>query len=505
MPIAIGAVVGKYKVDRILGIGGMAVVAAATHLELGQRVALKVMRAVRMTPESVERFITEARAAVSLKSDHVAKVLDVGRLPSGLPYIVMELLEGSDLATVLEREGALRPHLAIDYVLQACDAIAEAHKLGIVHRDLKPANLFLTHRRDGTPLIKVLDFGISKVAFQSRHQDRPSGSRRSLTEECTVMGSPAYMSPEQIRSTKNVDARTDIWALGAILFELVTGHAPFASENIGETFSKILEKPAPRLETYLPNAPLGLNEIIAKCLEKDLKKRWVTVGAFALALQSLGVKPSMSTLPSWESVQVSVPSSPPPSSGHLVIPTPAPVSRAHDETYVLDGRRRPSTLTKVAVTVFAILGGGFGAFMLFRFLSPADPMPVSTPAATPLPPTTTTSVPIATTAAPVAVAPTPAATGTLLVIPPSPAPTATEVVPSAAPSIASTPPHPTSRADAATASEAGAGKKARPKRTKGAKTPSAAPEPEPTPVQPPPPPPPAPEPTTVKKHQRTDW
>jgi serine/threonine-protein kinase len=498
MPIAIGAIVGKYKVDRILGIGGMAVVAAATHLDLGQRVALKVMRAVRMTSESVERFLTEARAAVSLKSDHVAKVLDVGRLPSGLPYIVMELLEGSDLATVLEREGALRPHLAIDYVLQACDAIAEAHKLGIVHRDLKPANLFLTHRRDGTPLIKVLDFGISKVDLQSK-SDRPSGSRRSLTEESTVMGSPAYMSPEQIRSTKNVDARTDIWALGAILFELVTGHAPFASENIGETFSKILDKPPPRLETYLPNAPPGLNEIIAKCLEKDLKKRWVTVGAFALALQGLGVKPSLSTVPSWEPIPVSF--EPPPSSGHRVIPTPAPLSRAHLETYVLE-RKRPSTLVKVAITVFAVLGGAFGAFMLFRFLSPADATTTAAPAEKETVPAAAPSV--TTTAMTATLAPTTTAStiATAAEVPRSPAPTAT-TEPPAFPAAAAT--SSVMSRSSATASEGHAGKKPRKGRTKP-KAADVTPAPEPTTTAQPPPPPPAPDPTTtVKKRERTDW
>src|SRR5262249_17959342 len=183
-------------VDRILGVGGMGVVVAATHLQLGQPVALKFMLAEALAqPEAAERFLREARAAVRLRSQHVARILDVGTLETGAPYIVMELLEGMDLAQLLERRP-LPPQAAVDYVLQACEAIAEAHANGIVHRDLKPANLFLARTPTGAPLVKVLDFGIAKA-----HDPQLA----SVTQTSAVFGSPAYMSPEQLRSAKNVD------------------------------------------------------------------------------------------------------------------------------------------------------------------------------------------------------------------------------------------------------------------------------------------------------------
>ena len=211
IPVRPGDVLaGKYRVDRVLGVGGMGVVVAATHLQLQQRVALKFMLDAGLAqPTQVERFGREARAAVRLRSDHVARVLDVGTLETGSPYIVMEYLDGSDIGSVLEQRGAMPVDMAVDCVLQACDAVAEAHALGIVHRDLKPRNLFLTTRNDGRALVKVLDFGISK---------HTTGSDLSLTRTTEIMGSPSYMSPEQFRSAKLVDERTDIWALGAILY-----------------------------------------------------------------------------------------------------------------------------------------------------------------------------------------------------------------------------------------------------------------------------------------------
>src|SRR5580693_7216018 len=168
-------------------------------------------------PEYVARFEREARTAVKIKSEHVARVIDVGQLESGSPYMVMEYLEGEDLQGWLEKQGRLPIERAVDFLLQACEAIAEAHAMGIVHRDLKPANLFCIRRPDGTLSIKVLDFGISKAA----------GASMGMTSTQAVMGSPLYMSPEQMGSSKGVDARSDIWALGVILFELVTGRVPF--------------------------------------------------------------------------------------------------------------------------------------------------------------------------------------------------------------------------------------------------------------------------------------
>ncbi|HSS00802.1 MAG TPA: protein kinase [Kofleriaceae bacterium] len=275
--IEVGSIVGgKFRIDRILGRGGMGVVAVATHLQLEQQVALKVVHdALAGDPEIVERFLREARASARLRSEHVCKVSDVGQLDTGAPYIVMELLEGNDLAVVLA-DGALPVAIAADYVLQACVAVAEAHALGIVHRDLKPANLFLTRRLDGTPLIKVLDFGIAKAA---------STSDFKITRTQTVMGSPGYMSPEQLRSAREAEPRSDIWALGVILYELVTGRLPFDGDSVTELAVKVVMDPP---------APLGLDapafeRIVLRCLEKAPEQRYPNIAALAADLSPLTV------------------------------------------------------------------------------------------------------------------------------------------------------------------------------------------------------------------------
>ncbi len=270
----------KYVVERVLGVGGMGVVVAARHLQLGQRVAVKFMLAEALGASgAVARFMREARASVSLSSEHVAKVLDVGVLESGAPYMVMEYLDGIDLSEVLRRSGPMGISDAVGAVLQACEGVAEAHTRGIVHRDLKPANLFVARRIDGTPLVKVLDFGISKV------NDTTSPS---LTSTGSVMGSPLYMSPEQVRSAKNVDARSDIWSLGVILYELLAGAQPFVGETVGETFAKILSDPLPPLASQRPDVPAGLAAIVASCLERDLTKRTQSVADLATALLPFG-------------------------------------------------------------------------------------------------------------------------------------------------------------------------------------------------------------------------
>jgi serine/threonine-protein kinase len=271
---------GKYRVEKILGVGGMGVVVAALHTELDERVALKfLLPSVAQNPGVVARFNREARAAVKIKSQHVARVSDVGTLENGTPYIVMEYLHGKDLGDVLTREGHLPAGVAIDYVLQASEAIAEAHAAGIVHRDLKPANLFLAEQPDGTSIVKVLDFGISKAVIA----DEPTGGG-ALTGTSDVFGSPTYMSPEQLKASRNVDARTDIWALGVILYELIGGRAPFERDTVAETFGCILyEQPAP-LRTVRPEIPEELDRVISRCLEKDPAKRTPNVAELARGL-----------------------------------------------------------------------------------------------------------------------------------------------------------------------------------------------------------------------------
>jgi serine/threonine-protein kinase len=298
IPVSVGEMIkATYHVDRLIGMGSTTVVAAATRLSDQQQVALKVMREPRATAETTERFVSEASITVGLQGDHVAKVLDFGTLASGLPYVATELLEGSDLASVLERGGALRPAVAIDYAIQACEALTEAHRIGIIHRDLKTANLFLTHREDGAPVIKVLDFGISKPKTSVPIVSNPPASGASGARPPTVTGSLEYKAPEQLRSQHDVDGRADVWALGAILFELVTGHCPFAGDTTAEICDKILERPAPSLELYLPKAPVGLAAVLQRCFEKDREKRYLTANALSQALTDLLAKPSTARAP----------------------------------------------------------------------------------------------------------------------------------------------------------------------------------------------------------------
>jgi hypothetical protein len=272
---------GKYRIDEVLGVGGMGLVVAAHHVHLDERVAIKFLLPSMLTnQEAVARFTREARAAVKIKSEHVVRVSDVASLDNGTPYMVMEYLQGSDLGAWLKERGALPVEQAVEFVLQACEAIAEAHVLGIVHRDLKPLNLFVTRGPDGALSVKVLDFGISKVV-------RPgsSSSSLSMTKTSTMMGSPLYMSPEQLHSSKDVDARTDIWALGVILYELITGTLPFCADSVAELVTRILTEPPPPLRDRRPDAPGALEAVIRRCLEKHRTRRFESVGELAGALQ----------------------------------------------------------------------------------------------------------------------------------------------------------------------------------------------------------------------------
>jgi len=252
----------------------MGIVAEAVHLGLGHRVALKLLKREMVRSDHRERFFREARAAGALRSEHVVAIKDVDTLPDDTPFLVMEYLEGADLGSVLVSRGTLPVEEATDYVLQACHAIADAHGLGIVHRDLKPANLFLTHRVDGSRLIKILDFGIAKITGPELVVD--------LTTTSQYMGSPSYMSPEQVRSAKRVDARSDLWALGVILYQLVTGALPFDGESTGDVFVKISTEP-PR--PFAPPVPApGLEAVILRCLSKAPEERYADVLELAAAL-----------------------------------------------------------------------------------------------------------------------------------------------------------------------------------------------------------------------------
>jgi eukaryotic-like serine/threonine-protein kinase len=276
---AVGDVLaGKYRVDKILGIGGMGMVVAATHLELDQRVALKFMLpSSHESPDIAARFTREARAAGRLNSDHVCRVIDVGRFDGGVPYIVMEYLQGEDLGALLRRRGPLRVSDAVGYILQAIEGIAEAHANGIIHRDLKPDNLFLHKRNDGGTIVKVLDFGISKakaVGVSTRTGD--------------IFGSPAYMAPEQMESSRSVDHRADMWSLGVVLYQLVVGKPPFQAESLPLLcMSVVNDEPRPMSEIR-GDLPDGFEAVVMKCLRKDPDERHADVGELAHALARFG-------------------------------------------------------------------------------------------------------------------------------------------------------------------------------------------------------------------------
>jgi serine/threonine-protein kinase len=328
-------IAGKYVVERILGKGGMGVVVAALHRELREPVALKFLHGeMAKRPSLVARFQREARAAVRIKSEHVARVIDVG-IHEGSPFIVMELLAGIDFHKLSSTRGPLPCSEAALYVAQACDAVAEAHLYGIVHRDLKPANLFLTRRADGSPLVKVLDFGISKMADEADE---------NLTQTTDVLGSPLYMSPEQIECPRDVDARTDVWSLGAILYKLLTGKAAFAAETASASLAKIVTKPPPPLRALRPDVPSEIEAIILHCLEKDANKRLQTVADLGRALQpftGVGVAEGTASGASYSQ------------------PAARPEARS----------RRPATL--VAVGLSTLLGAGLALWMVGSRGTPA--------------------------------------------------------------------------------------------------------------------------------------
>jgi serine/threonine protein kinase len=278
-PVQPGEVIAdRYRVERVIGVGGMGIVLAARHLQLDHLVAIKLLLPeVVDNTEAVSRFLREARAAVRIQNEHVARVTDVGTLPTGAPYMVMEYLEGTDLAALVRSNGPLPIEDAVDFLLQACEAVAEAHSLGIVHRDLKPGNLFLVRRADGSRVVKVLDFGISKTTGIG-------GAGAPMTNTAVMMGTPLYMSPEQLSSARDVDARADIWSLGIILFELLTGRLPFAGDTIPQLCVAIMHAPPTRMSSLRPDVPAGLDAIVARCVEKTRQLRYGSVADFSRAL-----------------------------------------------------------------------------------------------------------------------------------------------------------------------------------------------------------------------------
>lgn len=406
-PVKPGDVIAdKFLIERILGAGGMGVVVVARHVHLDQRVAIKfLLPAVAKSPEAVARFAREARAAAKIQSEHVARVLDVAT-HDGTPYMVMEYLEGQDLESTLQELGTLPIDKAIDYVLQALEALAEAHVAGIVHRDLKPANIFLARRADGSSIVKILDFGISKLS---------GGSDPQITTTSAQMGSPLYMSPEQLRRTKDVDARADIWSLGVILQELIVGEAPFMSETLPEIIAMILSEPPLSMRLRRPDVPSQLEAVIRRCLEKRPGDRYPNVAALAVALQPFAPERSRVSIDRVTRViagrtQTSVNPSPDQEARASVQPKPihhAPTV-ATDSSWHTSGvlRAARSGRRLVVLAVAGLVAGGAiaAAFVVTRG-SPSATASVPTPDATSASALPATSAPLAATTEPAAPAP----------------------------------------------------------------------------------------------------
>jgi serine/threonine-protein kinase len=273
-------VADKYVVERLVGEGGLGVVVAAKHLQLDQTVAIKYLRPRALGNKGIgDRFLREARLSARMRSEHAVHVHDVGTL-DGTPYMVMELLAGTDLGRQLQTSGPLTAERAIDYVLQACEALAEAHMAGIVHRDIKPDNLFIATTGGGKSVLKILDFGISKMSAK-----RASiVDARELTEAGDKFGTPVYMSPEQLMASAEIDTRADVWAMGVVFFELLAGQMPFDGDSLPELCTAILNKPPASLVQVRPSLPPELGTVIERCLEKDPANRFQNVAELAQEL-----------------------------------------------------------------------------------------------------------------------------------------------------------------------------------------------------------------------------
>jgi serine/threonine-protein kinase len=443
VPVAVGEVIaGKYRIERVIGSGGMGMVVAAWHVQLDQLVAVKLLHTETAgSGDATERFRREARAAARIRSEHVARVIDVGIWTGGIPYIVMEYLEGNDLAAELAMRGPIPPEECAEYVMQAIEALAEAHAVGIVHRDLKPGNLFLARRADGTRLIKVLDFGISKHTA--------AAGEAALTRTSSLIGSPLYMSPEQMRSARTVDARADIWSLGAIMFELLTGQPPFGGETVIEACTAILNDELPSMTALNPAIPPYLESIVRRCLEKERSQRYPSVGD--LATELAGFSPSsrvhaeralrvLGTGGSRQSGQIPVsfqggvatpsgsnPIANPTPSNLAVTPggTPAPVAgpptRASWEATGSRPKTRRWPIVVMVVAVVAVIAAvGYREFMPRAATSSAPPEAPSGAVGTPDPPKTE-PVPAVEAPEPPSAVPAPA----ISVVPSEPSATAT--------------------------------------------------------------------------------
>jgi eukaryotic-like serine/threonine-protein kinase len=437
---------GKYRIDDLIGTGGMGNVVRASHLYLHQPFAIKILLPQMAESDSTkQRFLREAQATVRLKSEHSARVWDVGTMPDGAPFMVMEFLDGNDLNQILRHHGPQAPAIVVDLMLQACEGISEAHALGIVHRDIKPSNFFVTQRPDGSMLLKILDFGISKT---------PVGYE-DLTGTQTVLGTPSYMAPEQMKSGRSADPRSDIWSIGVVMYQLLTGRPPFSGESYAELVLKVgLEAPAP---IPIP-LPTGLGDLIMRCLEKDPAQRFQNAGELARMLAPYATDPISAAQSAGRSVrilqqrgmQLGMQGSPLSAGGGLATPiSPAQLTPrswpSSQATSLSQGAGQVTVRTRsgrgwlIAGVASLCVVAGVGGYAISQ-MSRSDttrsgthveapegpqqppPEPPAAPAATAPTPAATAPTPAATAPTPAATAPTPAATAPTPAAPEPPAP-----------------------------------------------------------------------------------
>jgi serine/threonine-protein kinase len=278
---------GKYQLLRQLGEGGMGAVYEARHSGTGRRCAVKVIagEALAKSADIVSRFQREAMASGAIESQYIAHVTDTGVDPqSGSPYIVMDLLLGEDVDQAVRRLGPLPPEVALRVAAQACLGLQKAHEAGVVHRDIKPANIFLARRDGGEVLAKLLDFGIAKVKADPFASAEP----KSLTRSGSLLGSPLYMSPEQALGQKDLDHRTDLWSLGVVMYEALTGSTPHASaDTLGVIIMKICGEPSPALQDRAPWVTPEVAAIVHRALELDPAARWASAAEMFAAIRAL--------------------------------------------------------------------------------------------------------------------------------------------------------------------------------------------------------------------------
>ena len=384
----IGESVGNFRITELLGGGGMGTVYMAEHPGLGRRAAVKVLHAqLAADPEIVQRFFNEARAANAVGHPGIVEVLDFGTLPSGAPYIVMELLPGESLAARLRRTGRLPVAAAVEVADQVADALGAAHRKGIVHRDLKPDNLFLVADSEsghspGRPVVKVLDFGVAKL------QQLPGGSGDLRTRTGIMMGTPQYMSPEQCRDARDVDHRADVYSLGVVLHEMLAGAPPFVSSSWGELVHLHIGVPAPALRDCGADVPQSLEAIVRRALEKDPNARFASMEELRAALRAIGHDaPARTLVMSERATESPVSTAAEPRVVTALLPEPPRRPRhttLSGTASQIEGRRRPGLARRsrwvmaggVAATLVAVLAVGLA------LRAPGRGRPVLAPAAT---------------------------------------------------------------------------------------------------------------------------